>query len=91
MNDTISGTRLEGNGVTVMGGRWDTLVSIDGIGTTNLTIGTGTALPGESGADAIWREVTACVADKGWATHGVYQQSGHLDQVFRQITRGEAA
>ena len=50
-----------------------------------------TALPGESGADAIWREVTACVADKGWATHGVYQQSGHLDQVFRQITRGEAA
>jgi hypothetical protein len=33
-------------GVTVMGGRWDSLVSIDGIGTTNLTIGTGMALPG---------------------------------------------
>ena len=50
-----------------------------------------TALPGESAGDAIWREVTACVADKGWATHGVYQQSGHLDEVFRQITRGVAA
>lgn len=49
------------------------------------------ALPTESGGETIWAEVTARVAEQGWSTHGIYQQSGHLDEVFRQITKGQAA
>jgi len=50
------------------------------------------ALPrGDAGGQAIWREVSGLAADRNWPLHGMYQHSGHLNEVFRQITQGEAA
>ena len=40
---------------------------------------------------ALWSAVTALVGEKAWQLHGVYQESGHLDEVFRDITQGAAA
>ena len=42
-------------------------------------------------AGAVWHDVSSLAVEKGWALHGMHQQSGHLDEVFRQITQGEAA
>ena len=39
----------------------------------------------------VWAEVSALVSDRGWQLHGLNQQSGHLDEVFREITQGAAA
>lgn len=49
------------------------------------------ALPTPEGGTSIWEEVSALAGEKQWQTHGVYQVSGHLNEVFRQITQGEAA
>jgi ABC-2 type transport system ATP-binding protein len=49
------------------------------------------ALPEDTGSGRIWDDVSALAAEKAWATHGIYQESGHLNEVFRQITQGEAA
>ena len=40
---------------------------------------------------ALWAEVSALVSDKAWRLHGLHQESGHLDEVFREITQGAAA
>ena len=71
----------------------EALEKLDAVSTTEADHAAATviALPGDAAGDATWRAVTDCVSSNGWATHGVYQQSGHLDEVFRQITRGEAA
>ncbi len=51
-----------------------------------------TAIPEKSGdGRAIWREVSALIEDRGWALHGLQQENGHLDEVFREITQGAAA
>ncbi|MDX1480297.1 MAG: ABC transporter ATP-binding protein [Woeseiaceae bacterium] len=47
------------------------------------------ALPADG--QAIWSEVSKLAEDRGWALHGIYQETGHLNEVFRQITQGEAA
>ncbi len=39
----------------------------------------------------IWSEVSTLVEQRAVPLHGMYQQSGHLDEVFRQITQGAAA
>jgi len=49
------------------------------------------ALPKKGDGGAIWADVNALVADRDWPLHGLYQDSGHLDDVFRQITQGELA
>lgn len=38
-----------------------------------------------------WREVSALVAERNWDVVGLQQEAGRLDEVFRQITQGEAA
>jgi len=40
---------------------------------------------------ATWRDVSDLVADKGWNIAGLQLQSGHLDEVFREITTAEQA
>jgi ABC-2 type transport system ATP-binding protein len=49
------------------------------------------ALAAANGGQSIWGDVSALAADKGWRLHGMYQESGHLNEVFRQITQGEVA
>lgn len=39
----------------------------------------------------LWVDVSALVSEKGWELHGLHQSSGHLDEVFREITQGAAA
>ena len=39
----------------------------------------------------LWVDVSALVNEKGWELHGLHQSSGHLDEVFREITQGVAA
>ena len=48
------------------------------------------AVAGDDGA-ATWTAVSALAREQGWELSGIYQQSGHLDEVFRQITRGDVA
>ena len=50
-----------------------------------------TAIASSGEAQAIWRDVSTIADENGWALHGMHQQSGHLDEVFRQITGGAAA
>ena len=51
-----------------------------------------TAIAEQSGdGRAIWRDVSALIEDRGWVLHGLQQESGHLDEVFREITQGAAA
>lgn len=51
-----------------------------------------TAIPTTNGdRQAIWEEVSALIADRGWVLHGLQQEAGHLDEVFRQITQGTVA
>lgn len=40
---------------------------------------------------AIWADVSGLVAEQGWVLHGLDQASGHLDEVFREITQGARA
>lgn len=40
---------------------------------------------------AIWQDVSALITEQGWVLHGLQQLSGHLDEVFREITQGAAA
>jgi ABC-2 type transport system ATP-binding protein len=40
---------------------------------------------------ATWREVSALIADKAWQIAGLQLESGHLDEVFRDITKAERA
>lgn len=49
------------------------------------------ALAKEGDGTAIWADVNALVAERDWPLHGLTQDSGHLDDVFRQITQGEVA
>ncbi len=46
------------------------------------------AFAGDDGA-ATWSAVSSLARDERWPLSGLYQQSGHLDEVFRQITRGD--
>jgi ABC-2 type transport system ATP-binding protein len=46
---------------------------------------------GDAAGQGIWADVSALVAEKGWVLHGLYQESGHLDEVFREITQGTSA
>lgn len=39
----------------------------------------------------LWTDVSALVAANGWQVQGLHQEAGHLDDVFRDITRGAAA
>ena len=48
-----------------------------------------TALPKDG--QSVWNEVSGLVNNKGWSIRGMYRESGHLDDVFRQITQGELA
>ena len=51
-----------------------------------------TAIHEKSGdGRTIWREVSALIEDRGWVLHGLQQENGHLDEVFREITQGAAA
>ncbi|MEM9404391.1 MAG: ATP-binding cassette domain-containing protein [Pseudomonadota bacterium] len=50
-----------------------------------------TAIASGGNGQSIWREVSTFADEQGWALHGIHQQSGHLDEVFRQITGGAAA
>jgi ABC-2 type transport system ATP-binding protein len=51
-----------------------------------------TAIPSNGPANgATWREVSDLVAEKGWNITGLQLQSGHLDEVFRDITSVERA
>ena len=45
----------------------------------------------DGGGEPIWNEVSALVAERGWNLHGMQQEAGHLDEVFRQITQGRVA
>ncbi len=49
------------------------------------------AIASDADAQSIWRDVSTVADENGWALHGMHQQSGHLDEVFRQITGGAAA
>ncbi len=40
---------------------------------------------------AAWQDVSNLVASKAWTITGLQLQSGHLDEVFRDITRAERA
>jgi len=40
---------------------------------------------------ATWRQVSDLVAEKAWPIAGLQMETGRLDEVFRSITRGEAA
>ena len=40
---------------------------------------------------ATWHEVSDLVNDKDWQIAGLQMETGRLDEVFRQITQGEAA
>lgn len=43
---------------------------------------------GDRQANAIWRDVNELIQQRGWTLHGLQQESGHLDEVFRDITQG---
>ena len=54
--------------------------------------GSVTAISAEKGADmATWHAVTDLVNDKDWNIEGLQLEAGRLDEVFRQITRGDRA
>ena len=54
--------------------------------------GTVTAISKRDAADAAtWHEVSDLVHDKDWQIAGLQMETGRLDEVFRQITQGEAA
>ena len=54
--------------------------------------GSVTAISAEKGADmATWHAVTDLVNDKNWNIEGLQLEAGRLDEVFRQITRGDRA
>ena len=40
---------------------------------------------------ATWRQVSDLVAEQAWPIAGLQMETGRLDEVFRSITRGEAA
>ena len=40
---------------------------------------------------AIWRDVGQLLEEGSWSVRGLQQESGHLDEVFREITQGAAA
>ena len=46
---------------------------------------------GTAGGRNIWADVSSLAAENSWALQGMHQQSGHLDDVFRDITQGAAA
>lgn len=48
------------------------------------------ALSARDGAET-WAAVSQFADERAWPLHGLYQESGHLDEVFRQITRGDVA
>ena len=51
-----------------------------------------TAIPANSGdRQAVWHDVSTLIAENGWELHGLRQDPGHLDEVFRQITQGAVA
>ena len=50
-----------------------------------------TAIAASGDGQTIWQDVSSVADKNGWALHGIHQQSGHLDEVFRQITGGAAA
>lgn len=54
--------------------------------------GTVTAISRRDAADAAtWHEVSDLVNDRDWQIAGLQMETGRLDEVFRQITQGEAA
>jgi ABC-2 type transport system ATP-binding protein len=54
--------------------------------------GTITAIAKKGKDDAAtWRQVSDLAADKSWPLTGLQMETGRLDEVFRSITRGEAA
>lgn len=46
---------------------------------------------GDGAASAIWKDVSALVDERGWPMRGLQQEAGHLDEVFREITKGSVA
>ena len=54
--------------------------------------GTVTAIAKKRRDDAAtWRQVSDLVTEKAWPIAGLQMETGRLDEVFRSITRGEAA
>ena len=51
-----------------------------------------TAISADKGADMVtWHAVTDLVNDNDWNIEGLQLEAGRLDEVFRQITRGDRA
>lgn len=51
-----------------------------------------TAIPTNGAArHVVWHEVSTLISENDWVLHGLHQEAGHLDEVFRQITQGEVA
>jgi len=49
-----------------------------------------TAFP-ENPESPVLMEISELVRDENWAISAVYQEKGRLDEVFRDVTKGEAA
>jgi ABC-2 type transport system ATP-binding protein len=59
---------------------------------TDRDAGSVTAVSKQGSADMqTWNEVTGLVNDKHWNVESLQLEAGRLDEVFRQITKGEAA
>ena len=81
----------EGTNIDEIQAAIEKLASVDST-ETDRDHGTVTAISKRDAADATtWHEVSDLVNDKDWQITGLQMESGRLDEVFRQITQGEAA
>ena len=67
------------------------LARLDSVAATEVDRETATVRALAADGRAVWSEVSRLAEQQGWALHGMYQESGHLNEVFRQITEGESA